>query len=724
MSGPPLPPRAEARPFMGNRTMSKPNLQIMECTLRDGSYAIDFQFTARDTAIIAAALENAGFDYIEIGHGVGLNASNAGKGAAAATDEEYMRAAASTLKRAHWGMFFIPGIGRHEDLELAARYGMHFVRIGTNATEVEQSEEYVEHAKRLGMYVSANLMKSYALPPRELAAQAKLSEGYGVDLVSLVDSAGCMLPDEVAAYMAALQDVLSVPVGFHCHDNLAMGMANALTAVSCGARFIDSTLQGMGRGGGNPATEILVTVLKKQGIDLGIDPNRLMDLSGRIIKPMLQDRGLDPINVTLGFAGFHSSHLKTIAKYADIYGVDQRDLIVAVCEVDQINAPEELVEEKARELQRQRSEGPGLHLVSLPHFAFPSPMLGGVADESLTAAARKVANEAKIAAKKRGLLSVLNVVAAPQPTGRAAVSRFIQEEFDYVIGGVELDNPEQLREVIEAVDGVVDILFVDSELKPYLARPLTASAASMARKSRVLGYKDNDVWVRSVDRQITAMLQGVYGRRITVYGGDDMAMKLALSLLEQGAEVTLAGGDAEQLRARADALCAVALGPARPKVEADPAAAAEGSEALVAFAYRRAVIDAPMLRRVADDAIVFDAGIGSVSAEAIEYGKGRGIRIVRPDMRAALAAELSSVAGTHHIVNSLMGRGEVAGVPVVAGGLIGRYGEVVLDSMSSPSRVIGVADGRGTVIYEGRPEFMEDLKKVEDEILRKQVAAE
>ena len=42
---------------------------ILEVTLRDGSYLIDFQFTAEDTATIAAALESVGFRWIEVGHG-------------------------------------------------------------------------------------------------------------------------------------------------------------------------------------------------------------------------------------------------------------------------------------------------------------------------------------------------------------------------------------------------------------------------------------------------------------------------------------------------------------------------------------------------------------------------------------------------------------------------------------------------------------------------------
>src|SRR5205823_1479586 len=100
------------------REMRSP--RILETTLRDGSYAIDFQFTARDTELICRELERAGFDLIEVGHGIGLGADEAGKGDAAESDESYMRAAASALERARWGMFCIPGIATLRHLDLAA----------------------------------------------------------------------------------------------------------------------------------------------------------------------------------------------------------------------------------------------------------------------------------------------------------------------------------------------------------------------------------------------------------------------------------------------------------------------------------------------------------------------------------------------------------------------------------------------------------------------------
>ena len=50
---------------------------ILDTTIRDGSYAVDFKFSCSDVADIISKLEKLGFKYIEIGHGLGLNASSA-----------------------------------------------------------------------------------------------------------------------------------------------------------------------------------------------------------------------------------------------------------------------------------------------------------------------------------------------------------------------------------------------------------------------------------------------------------------------------------------------------------------------------------------------------------------------------------------------------------------------------------------------------------------------
>lgn len=329
-------------------------VDILECTLRDGSYAIDYQFTAEDTAKIALALENVGFKYIEIGHGIGLNASSC-KGKAAETDETYLKTAQKTLAKAKYGMFFIPGIGRKKDLDLGAKYGMGFVRIGTNITETEQAEEYIKYAKKLGMIVSSNLMKSYVLPPEKFARKAEQVESFGADIIALVDSAGGMFPNDIRDYIRAMKKVgIKVKIGFHGHNNFSLAIANILMAIECGASVVDSTLMGIGRSAGNAPTEILVTVLRKMGYRMDIDIFKTMDLAKKLIKPLMRKhKGIDPVAITSGYAEFHSSFSEIIFKAAKKHSLDARKLIVAVCKKEKVHVTEKLAMRLAKQLAKR-----------------------------------------------------------------------------------------------------------------------------------------------------------------------------------------------------------------------------------------------------------------------------------------------------------------------------------------------------------------------------------
>src|SRR5258708_10250171 len=86
-------------------------VEILECTLRDGSYAVDFKFTERDTEVLAGVLGRLGFRWIEVGHGLGLGAAQAGKGVMPATDEPVIQSAKRPAPNAMNVRFCFPGSG-------------------------------------------------------------------------------------------------------------------------------------------------------------------------------------------------------------------------------------------------------------------------------------------------------------------------------------------------------------------------------------------------------------------------------------------------------------------------------------------------------------------------------------------------------------------------------------------------------------------------------------
>lgn len=323
----------------------------MDVTLRDGSYAINFQFSEYDTSVLCNGLEQTGIEYIEIGHGMGLNASCPRNGEALCTDEEYLYAAQKKCQNAKYGMFCIPGIARLEDIQLLKNYGGTFVRIGTNVTEITTSKEYINKAKECGLEVMANYMKSYVATAEEFREGVRLSKAYGADVVYVVDSAGGMAPEDIRKYFEVIKEE-DMKAGFHGHDNLGLAISNSLYAAELGFDYIDTSLKGMGRSAGNAATELVVANLQKRyGIDK-YDCKKLIECGEYFVKPLYTHSNYSALDVYCGIAEFHTSYMKSIHKCASKHNVNPLDLIVEYTKFDKVNMNEVLLEEVAEKLPK------------------------------------------------------------------------------------------------------------------------------------------------------------------------------------------------------------------------------------------------------------------------------------------------------------------------------------------------------------------------------------
>jgi len=327
-------------------------MHLLECTIRDGGYAIDFQWSRDEISQIVAELASAGFEYIEIGHGLGLGASRT-LTPARCSDDEMATVAAGAKGTAKIGAFFIPGIGTADDLRRFRDLGGDFVRIGTDVSKSESAWEFVALAAALGYDVRYNFMKSYAAPPFELLSRAAPIADRGATTITVVDSAGGMLPDQVAEYVRVLATGLDAQIGFHGHNNLLLANANSLAAVQAGAAVVDTTLLGMGRGGGNAQTETMLVVLDRAGFPTGINPLDVAKIAERYVSPKpTRLKGANELELIYGFGLFHSGFTKRVQDVAAAYGVPYQDLILEVSRYARENPSQALIEEAAAQLQR------------------------------------------------------------------------------------------------------------------------------------------------------------------------------------------------------------------------------------------------------------------------------------------------------------------------------------------------------------------------------------
>jgi hypothetical protein len=85
-------------------------------------------------------------------------------------------------------------------------------------------------------------------------------------------------------------------------------------------------------------------------------------------------------------------------------------------------------------------------------------------------------------------------------------------------------------------------------------------------------------------------------------------------------------------------------------------------------------------------------------------------------MWPTLAGVLLAAEESHYACHKSMGRTTIAGIPVVAGGELGRPGDVVVDSVTEPSRVIGIADPFGGIAFKYAPQEKQWVDRVTQEI--------
>src|SRR3990167_11390302 len=299
-----------------------------------------------------------------------------------------------------------------------------------------------------------------------------------------------------------------------------------------------------------------------------------------------------------------------------------------------------------------------------------------------------------------------------------------------VTGGVIVYSERDAVEIAKLVDGKVDYVLVDAEKKIADADSRTGEPGNIERAvrehvqfSKLWTFKGNDLSVEAVDALLTKLYnsceRGLGGKKIAIIGCGNLGSKLALKLVERGANVFITRRDQYKLTQLESALNIIKPIYTTTQVVAcqDNEQACKGVDIVIGASQGTPVISAKMIKLLSPNEIVVDVGKGSICNDAITMAHAYQISVYRLDISCAIAGVIAKLIMMDELFEKSMGRKEYNGYYLVSGGVMGKRGDIVVNSISQPTEIYGVADGVGDFLKQDNKLTIMDL---DTENLRKE----
>jgi 2-isopropylmalate synthase len=272
-------------------TAADSRVLIFDTTLRDGEQSPGATMTLEEKLQIAALLDEMGVDIIEAGFPIASEGDfEAVSKIAQATRNAAVcglaRANAADIDRAWEAVRHAKRPRIHTFIGTSPLHREFQVRLDKDAM-AEVIHDTVTRARNLCDDVQWSPMDATRTEADFLARVCEIAIRAGATTINIPDTVGYTAPGESAEIIRMLLERVpgmdEVTISTHCHNDLGMATANALAAVSAGARQIECTINGLGERAGNTALEEVVMALKVRHdimpFETGVDTTKIMQAS-------------------------------------------------------------------------------------------------------------------------------------------------------------------------------------------------------------------------------------------------------------------------------------------------------------------------------------------------------------------------------------------------------------------------------------------------------------
>jgi len=316
------------------------NIKLLDCTLRDGGYYNNWDFSSDLIKDYLEAMVSIQADYVEIGFR--LISNNDFKGGCAFSTDSYINSLSipHELKNKIGVMvngsdILSQGNSKsdiHNVLEelfaLKQQSPVSLVRIACHINEFEDCLPAAIWLKDQGYKVGFNLMQINNANEEKIAELLKLANTYSIDVLYFADSMGSLNTQQIAAIVNTFKNNWNGEVGIHAHDSMGNAIKNSMQAVNDGASWVDCTVTGMGRGPGNAQTEYLSIELDNYR-NLNTSKTKLFKLIRNHFRSLKEQYGWG-INPYYYLAGKYNIHPTYIQKMITDTRYNEEDIVSVI----------------------------------------------------------------------------------------------------------------------------------------------------------------------------------------------------------------------------------------------------------------------------------------------------------------------------------------------------------------------------------------------------------
>lgn len=261
----------------------------------------------------------------------------------------------------------------------------------------------------------------------------------------------------------------------------------------------------------------------------------------------------------------------------------------------------------------------------------------------------------------------------------------------------------QAEEIALLADGLTDYMLIDSGKSVVIDNndretrlPLAEIIVPLIKKSKLCYFKPNDITAEAIWHFAVNISGNLINRKVAVIGAGNIGSKAALKFLESGCNVSIfrRNSEAAELIAKSfQMLNSLNCGTIRAAKTVKEACFE--ADIIIGATPGVPAIDIECLKTASAHPLCIDTGKDSFFPDAMEYAASSGIEIFRTDITATLEGVISSILREELISKLHRGKKLIEGVTIVSGGVLGRAGDIVVDSLLNPQHIYGVADGCG-----------------------------